>query len=117
MATRAATIMRAIAAVTVIAAAIGLYAAQLQAAPASIAAPQQNFTPFKQLVQGVYRYDSTNGYLPAVCPRDFQFSCYYGPYGGRHCGCWPGGDRPACPDGYHYACPADASGNTHCACW
>ena len=59
--------MRAIAAVTVIAAVIHLYAAQLQAAPASIAAPQQNFTPLKQLVQGVYRYDSTNGYLPA-CP-------------------------------------------------
>ena len=116
METRAATIMRAMAAVTVIAAVIGLYAAQLQAAPASIAAPQQNFTPFKQLVLGVHRYDSTNGYLPA-CPSGLFYACHYAPYGGRFCGCWPGGDRPACPGGYHYACPGDASGNTHCACW
>ena len=68
METRAATIMRAMAAVTVIAAVIGLYAAQLQAAPAGIAAHRQNFTPFKQLVLGVHRYDSTNGYLPDVHP-------------------------------------------------
>ncbi len=93
--------------------AIGL-AAQVQATPASPAA-QQNFTPLIQLVQGVYRYRA-NGYLPACSPGLF-YACFYEPYGGRNCGCWPGGDHPVCPSGYHYACPPDARGIPHCSCW
>jgi len=75
--------------------AIGLCASLAQAAPANMAA-QQNFAPLTLLVQDVYRYDGN---------------------GGRHCGCWRGGDHPACPIGYHYACPQDARGNRHCGCW
>ncbi len=45
-----AAIMRVILTVTVIAAAIGLCAVQLQAAPANIPAAQQNFTPLTQMV-------------------------------------------------------------------
>ena len=110
--------MRAFVKVIVAAAAIGLcvsgLAARVQAAPAS-PATQQIFTPLTQLAQGVYRYQA-NGYLPACSPGLF-YSCYIGTFGGRHCGCWPGGDHPACPIGYHYACPPDARGIPHCSCW
>jgi hypothetical protein len=114
-----AIIMRAVVKVIVAAAAIGLCAigpgaAQALAAPAGTAA-QQNFTPLTRLAQGVYRYEG-NGYLPA-CSNGLLYACFYETYGGRNCGCWPGGDHPACPIGYHYACPPDARGYPHCACW
>jgi len=99
-----------------IASAIGLFATQLQAAPAAITVAKQNFAPLTRLVQGVDRYDGTNGYLPA-CTFGLHYYCFYGPYGFRHCGCWSAGDRPACPVGYYYSCPSDPSGNRHCACW
>ena len=110
--------MRAFVKVIVAAAAIGLcaigLAARVQATPASPAA-QQNFTPLTQLAQGVYRYTG-DGYLPACSPGLF-YACHYGTFGGRYCGCWPGGDHPVCPIGYHYACPPDARGYRHCDCW
>jgi hypothetical protein len=109
---RKAARMRAIVNVLVTAAAIGLCGAQLEAAPASVAA-QQNFTPLTLMVQGGSYSDD---FLPA-CPNGYFYACWYQPYGHRYCGCWPGGDRPACPEGYHYSCRADASGNRHCACW
>lgn len=108
--------MRTFFTVTVIAFAMGLCASELLAAPATIAATQRDLAPLTRLVQGVDRYDSTNGYLLA-CPYGVHYYCYYGPYGTRHCGCWLSGDRPACPAGFYYSCPSDSSGNRHCACW
>lgn len=60
------------------------------------------------------------GYLspwPGACPFGSHYVCGRGSYGGRFCGCWPGGDRPACPAGYHYTCRPDPFGNPYCACY
>jgi hypothetical protein len=63
-------------------------------------------------------YYST-GYLagPATCSYGSHFACWYGAYGGRYCGCWPGGDHPACPYGYHFSCRVDGFGGKYCACF
>jgi hypothetical protein len=60
------------------------------------------------------------GYLaptPWACPFGSHYTCWRGSYGGRYCGCWPGGDRPACPAGYYYTCRPDPFGNPSCACY
>jgi hypothetical protein len=60
------------------------------------------------------------GYLtpwPGACPFGTHYTCWRGSYGGRFCGCWAGGDRPACPTGYYYTCRPDPFGNPYCACY
>jgi hypothetical protein len=60
------------------------------------------------------------GYLtpwPGACPFGQHYTCWRGSYGGRYCGCWVGGDRPACPAGYYYTCRPDPFGNPYCACY
>jgi len=54
---------------------------------------------------------------PDACPFGSHYVCWHGSYGGRYCGCWPGGDRPACPAGYHFTCRPDALGGLYCACY
>jgi hypothetical protein len=107
--------MRAIIGVLVIAAAIGFCAGRLQAAPAG-ATQSQNFTPLERVAQ---RDNFHDGYLP-TCSSGFFYACYFAADGGRHCGCWLGGDQPACPQGYRYECRAnryDPTGKPYCACW
>lgn len=60
------------------------------------------------------------GYLtpwPGACPFGQHYTCWRGSGGGRYCGCWAGGDRPACPAGYYYTCRPDPFGNPYCACY
>jgi hypothetical protein len=80
--------MRAMLAASLAAAAIGVYAPVLSAAPAGFAA-QQNATPLIHLAQywtsGGWYY---GGYRPA-CPWGYHYACRVGPYGYRHCACWP----------------------------
>jgi hypothetical protein len=54
---------------------------------------------------------------PWACPAGSHYTCWRGSFGGRYCGCWAGGDRPACPTGYYYTCRPDPFGNPHCACY
>jgi hypothetical protein len=54
---------------------------------------------------------------PWACPAGTHYTCWRGSYGGRYCGCWVGGDRPACPTGYYYTCRPDPFGNPYCACY
>jgi hypothetical protein len=54
---------------------------------------------------------------PSACPFGSHYVCWRGSYGGRYCGCWPGGDRPACPAGYHFTCRPDPFGVPYCACY
>jgi hypothetical protein len=53
----------------------------------------------------------------AACSFGSHYACWYGAYGGRYCGCWPGGDHPACPYGYHFSCRSDGLGGRYCACF
>jgi hypothetical protein len=68
-------------------------------------------------------YDSPgyfSGYLPpppVACSVGSHYACWYGAYGGRHCGCWAGGDHPACPYGFHFSCRYDGFGGRYCACF
>ena len=101
--------------VLVTTAAIGLYTGQLQAAPARVQV-QHNFASARVLVQADNYYE---GYLPS-CPSGLFYACYFGPDGGRRCGCWPGGNRPACPQGYHYECRSnryDPNAKRYCGCY
>jgi hypothetical protein len=83
--------MRATLTVALTAAAIGLGATSLSAAPAG--APP-NATPLIQLVQDNYHGSYTTGwgwgygynFIPA-CPTNYHYSCWPDPYGYRHCGC------------------------------
>jgi hypothetical protein len=107
--------MRDIINVLVTTAAIGLNTGQLQAAPA-VARVEQNFATFKLLAQADNYYQ---GYLPS-CPSGLFYACYVGVYGGRNCGCWPGGNHPTCPQGYKYECRLnryDPNAKRYCACW
>lgn len=112
--------MRALQHLTIVAVAIGAFAAQLQASPISMAS-QQNLTPLTHLVQDQSEhyvpYFYHDHYLPA-CSDGLQYACYYDPYGTRRCGCWHA-EVPACPSGYRYACLHNANGSTdmHCACY
>lgn len=54
---------------------------------------------------------------PTACAYGSHYVCWRGSYGGRYCGCWAGGDRPACPAGYHFSCHPDAFGRPYCACY
>ncbi len=94
--------------------AIVLSTGRLQLALAGDAAAQ-NLAPLKQLAQG----GDSGGYLPA-CPNGSFYACYFGVYGGRNCGCWPGRGHPVCPQGYHYECRLnryDPNAKRYCACW
>jgi len=51
------------------------------------------------------------------CPTGSHYACWYETYGGRFCGCWHGGDRPACPAGFHFACRPQPNGYRNCACY
>ncbi len=85
--------MRAVMTAAFIAAAIGLGATSLSAAPGGIAA-MPNATPLTQPVQDNYHGGYTTGwgwgygynYIPA-CPTNYHYSCWPDPYGFRHCGC------------------------------
>jgi hypothetical protein len=75
------------------AAALGFGSVSGIAAPAGGAAGP-NFTPLTHLAQGNYYGGYTYGfgwgtgydYKPA-CPYNYYYTCWYDPYGYRHCGC------------------------------
>jgi hypothetical protein len=95
--------------------AVVIAAAVIASAAAPLAAnadPLATGRPAARVVQA--------GYLapwPGACPYGSHYVCGRGSYGGRFCGCWPGGDRPACPVGYYYTCRPDPFGNPVCACY
>ncbi len=95
-----------VATVALVATAIGLYVAQ--AAPESVAAPQSAAAPL--IAVGAY-------FHRPFCPQGTHYACWYGVYGHRYCGCWPGGDRPACPEGYYYDCRYAPDGQPVCGCY
>jgi uncharacterized membrane protein YedE/YeeE len=84
--------MRKLLTVSLAALAICFLTAPLLAAPGGDT--QQNATPLTQLVQdnyyGNYGYGFGWGtgynYIPA-CPTNYHYTCWYDPYGYRHCGC------------------------------
>jgi len=76
--------MRGIMAASLVAAATGLYVPALSAAPAAGLAGAQSATPVTRVGWGWYY----GGYRPA-CPWGYHYACRLGPYGYRHCACWP----------------------------
>jgi len=74
--------------------------------------PAGRFAPAAHVIHAGY-YST----WPPACSFGSHYVCWRGTYGGRYCGCWPGGDRPACPSGYHFACHPDPSGVPYCACY
>jgi hypothetical protein len=86
-------IMRTVLTASLTAAAIGLGATSLAAAPNGIAV-MPNATPLTQPVQDNYHGSYTTGwgwgygynFIPA-CPTNYHYSCWPDPYGYRHCGC------------------------------
>jgi hypothetical protein len=85
--------MRAVMTAAFAAAAIGLGATSLSAAPAG-GAVVPNATPPTLLVQDNYHGSYTTGwgwgygynFIPA-CPTNYHYTCWPDPYGYRHCGC------------------------------
>jgi hypothetical protein len=75
------------------AAALAAWTVSAFAAPAAGTAGL-NFTPLTHLAQGNYYGGYTYGfgwgpgydYKPA-CPYNYHYTCWYDPYGYRHCGC------------------------------
>jgi hypothetical protein len=85
--------MRALVTAAFTAAAIGLGATALAAAPASNAVTR-NATPLTHLVQdnyyGGYTYGWGWGYgynFTPACPTNYHYTCWFDPYGYRRCGC------------------------------
>jgi hypothetical protein len=52
-----------------------------------------------------------------ICAAGQHYACWTEVYGGRFCGCWIGGDRPACPRGYYFKCPVAPNGRNLCGCY
>jgi len=78
---------------SVAAAAFGLGTTLLAAAPGGIAA-MPNAAPLTQPVQDDYYGSYTTGQgwgygfnFTAACPAHYHYSCWFDPYGYRHCGC------------------------------
>jgi len=83
--------MRAILTASLAAAVIGLGAATLLAAPASVAV-QLNATPVIRLAQGEYYGGEYYGAYRPACPERYYYACWSDPYGRGRCGCLPGFD-------------------------